>query len=163
MRKLFLWAAIFISGVAYGKQQAVDSLKYGSFGKIYIYRPATAPDALVLFVSGDGGWNQLPANLSRQLAAQNAMVAGINISHYLTSKMAEHQKCYYPAGDFEELSLYLQKKYKFRNYYKPILMGYSSRRHCHGILPRYSNRGAALHYRFAQAIPYKTRRTYLDT
>ncbi len=126
MKKLFLWAAIFISGVAYGKQQAVDSLKYGSFGKIYIYRPATAPDALILFVSGDGGWNQLPENLSRQLAAQNAMVAGINISHYLTSKMAEHQKCYYPAGDFEELSLHLQKKYKFRNYFKPILMGYSS-------------------------------------
>ena len=126
MKNLLLPAAIFISVLAYGNGQAVDSLKYGSFGKVYIYKPAPAPESLVLFVSGDGGWNQLPENLSRKLADQNAMVVGINISHYLTRKMAENQKCYYPAGDFEELSLYLQKKYKFRNYFKPILMGYSS-------------------------------------
>ncbi len=124
MKNLLLPAAIFISVLAYGNGQAVDSLKYGSFGKVYIYKPAPAPESLVLFVSGDGGWNQLPENLSRKLADQKALVVGINIRHYLTRKMAENQKCYYPAGDFEELSLYLQKKYKFRNYFKPILMGY---------------------------------------
>jgi len=103
-----------------------DSLKYGSFGKVYIYKPAAAPDALVLFVSGDGGWNEGTIKMGRQLVKDGAMVIGINISHYLINKMAQHEKCYYPAGDFEELSLYLQKKYKFKNYLKPILMGYSS-------------------------------------
>ena len=126
MKNLLLLVAVFFSVLAYGNQQSVDSLKYGSFGKVYIYKPASVPDALVLFVSGDGGWNQLPENLSRKLVSEGAMVAGINISRYLTRKMAEHEKCYYPAGDFEELSLFLQKKYKFRNYFKPILMGYSS-------------------------------------
>jgi type IV secretory pathway VirJ component len=103
-----------------------DSLKYGSFGKVYIYKPAAMPNALVLFVSGDGGWNQLPIKIGQQLVARGAMVVGINIHNFMVNKMAQHEKCYYPAGDFEELSLYLQKKYKFKNYLKPILLGYSS-------------------------------------
>ena len=103
-----------------------DSLIYGSFGKVYIYKPAKTPDAIVMFVSGDGGWNQLPIKIGQQIVAQGAMVIGINIHNFMVNKMAKHEKCYYPAGDFEELSLYLQKKYKFKNYMKPILMGYSS-------------------------------------
>jgi type IV secretory pathway VirJ component len=103
-----------------------DSLKYGSFGKVHIYKPSRTPDAIVMFVSGDGGWNQLPIKIGKQLVAQGAMVVGINIHDFMVNKMAQHEKCYYPAGDFEELSLYLQKKYKFKNYLKPILMGYSS-------------------------------------
>jgi type IV secretory pathway VirJ component len=103
-----------------------DSLKYGSFGEIHIYEPAAAPDALVMFVSGDGGWNQFPIKIGQQLVARGAMVVGINIHDFMINKMAQHEKCYYPAGDFEELSLYLQKKYKFKNYLKPILLGYSS-------------------------------------
>lgn len=126
MKNLLLLVPVFFSVLAFGNEQAVDSLHYGSFGKVFIYKPVTEPEALVLFVSGDGGWNQLPENLSRKLLHEGAMVAGINISRYLTRKMTEHEKCYYPAGDFEELSLFLQKKYKFRNYLKPILMGYSS-------------------------------------
>jgi len=126
MKNLLLFAAMFLSVLAHGSPKATDSVKYGIFGEVYIYKPSSAPDAIVLFVSGDGGWNQLPVNLSRQLVNEGAMVVGINISRYLTRKMAEHEKCYYPAGDFEELSLYLQKRYNFRNYLKPILMGYSS-------------------------------------
>jgi type IV secretory pathway VirJ component len=103
-----------------------DSLKYGSFGKVYIYKPSSTPDEIVMFVSGDGGWNDLPIKIGKQIVAQGAMVVGINIHNFMVNKMAQHEKCYYPAGDFEELSLYLQKKYKFKNYLKPILLGYSS-------------------------------------
>ncbi len=126
MKNSFLILVLLMFIVGATTASNVDSLKYGNFGKVYIYKPKSAPDALVLFVSGDGGWNQTPINMSKYLVNQGAMVVGINISKYLTSKMKEHEKCFYPAGDFEELSLYLQKKYKFRNYVKPILMGYSS-------------------------------------
>lgn len=105
---------------------SIDSLQYGSFGKVYIYTPASTPDAFVMFVSGDGGWNQLPIKIGEQLVARGAMVIGINIHNYMVKKMVQPEKCYYPAGDFEELSLFLQKKYRFKNYLKPILLGYSS-------------------------------------
>jgi len=126
MRNLFIFITLFIITTIVANASSVDSLIYGNFGKVYIYKPKVIPDAIVLFVSGDGGWNQGPINMGKHLVDRGAMVVGINISKYLTSKMQQHEKCYYPAGDFEELSLYLQKKYKFRNYLKPILMGYSS-------------------------------------
>lgn len=126
MRNLLLCIVLMICVSDLLEAARVDSVKFGSFGKIYIYKPKAAPDAIVLFVSGDGGWNQGPINMGNHLVDKGAMVVGINISKYLINKMKQHEKCYYPAGDFEELSLYLQKKYKFRAYLKPILMGYSS-------------------------------------
>jgi type IV secretory pathway VirJ component len=126
MRILFIFIALCILTTEVTNASSVDSLLYGNFGKVFIYKPKGIPDAVVLFVSGDGGWNQGPINMGNHLVDKGAMVVGINISKYLTNKMQQHEKCYYPAGDFEELSLYIQKKYKFRNYLKPILMGYSS-------------------------------------
>ncbi|MFZ4707219.1 MAG: AcvB/VirJ family lysyl-phosphatidylglycerol hydrolase [Bacteroidales bacterium] len=121
---LFILLAPFISKAA--TTMVPDTIRYGSFGKIVIYKPASTPDAIVLFVSGDGGWNSATSKMGMQLVGQGAMVVGINISSYLSNIMKKHEKCYYPAGDCESLSLFLQKKYKFRNYYKPILAGYSS-------------------------------------
>jgi type IV secretory pathway VirJ component len=126
MKNLFLFITLSLLVIMAANAGGTDSIKFGSFGKVYIYRPASIPDAIVMFVSGDGGWNDLPIKIGKQIVAQGAMVVGINIHNFMINKMAQHEKCYYPAGDFEELSLYLQKKYKFKNYLKPILLGYSS-------------------------------------
>jgi type IV secretory pathway VirJ component len=126
MKNLCLFIAIILFTTAGTVASNVDSLTYGIFGKVYIYKPKVKPEALVLFVSGDGGWNAGPINMCKHLVDQGAMVVGVNISRYMTNKMNRHEKCYYPAGDFEELSLYIQKKYRFKNYLKPILIGYSS-------------------------------------
>lgn len=106
-----------------------DSIRYGNFGKVMIYKAAAPPDALVLFISGEGGWRKgsiSMAKMATNLVEKGAMVIGIDIRYYLGNLEKQKGKCYYPAGDFELLSLYLQKRYKFRNYLKPILMGYSS-------------------------------------
>lgn len=126
MKNLFLFFTLFYLITNAACAGVTDSVKFGSFGKVYIYKPNAAPEAIVLFVSGDGGWNQLPIIMAGHLVDQGAIVVGINIHNFMVNKMALHEKCYYPAGDFEELSLFLQKKYKFKNYLKPILMGYSS-------------------------------------
>jgi type IV secretory pathway VirJ component len=104
----------------------VDSMFYGAFGKVTIYLPAKDPEAVVLFVSGDGGWNEGVVDMAKNIVAQGALVAGIDIIHYYRSIKSLKSKCYYPAGDFEDLSLTIQKKYKFDQYSKPILVGYSS-------------------------------------
>ncbi|MGE5428481.1 MAG: AcvB/VirJ family lysyl-phosphatidylglycerol hydrolase [Methylococcaceae bacterium] len=105
---------------------SVDTLRYGLFGKIVIYQPAATPSALVLFVSGDGGWNSGVVQMAGNLVVQGAMVAGINIKTYFKALNSLSSPCYYPAADFEEVSLMIQKKYKFPVYHKPILVGYSS-------------------------------------
>jgi type IV secretory pathway VirJ component len=103
-----------------------DSMEFGAFGKIVIYKPAKTPESVVLFISGDGGWNKGVIDMAKKVLAQGSLVAGIDIRHYYKNLKKRNQQCHYPAGDFEELSMVLQKKYMIPEYLKPILVGYSS-------------------------------------
>lgn len=103
----------------------IDSLKYGLFGKIMVYHPAKTPNSVVLFVSGDGGWKNGVINMAKDIAGQGALVLGIDAKTYKNALGRTHSDCYYPAADFERLSLMIQKKYKFSTYAKPVLVGYS--------------------------------------
>jgi len=103
----------------------VDSLKYGIFGKVILYHPVKTPNSVVLFVSGDGGWKNGVINMAKDLANQGALVLGIDAKTYKGGLSRLHTDCYYPAADFERISLMIQKKYKFNTYTKPVLVGYS--------------------------------------
>ena len=104
---------------------SVDSLKYGIFGKVILYHPAKTPTSVVLFVSGDGGWKNGVINMARDIANQGALVLGLDAKTYKNGLSKLKTDCYYPAADFERISLMVQKKYKFTTYAKPILVGYS--------------------------------------
>jgi len=103
----------------------VDSIHFGKFGKIILYHPAKEPTSVALFVSGDGGWQHGVINMAKNIARQGALVLGIDAKTYNMALARSGAKCYYPAADFEQLSLMIQKKYKFRTYFKPVLIGYS--------------------------------------
>lgn len=124
-KSIIIAVGLFICGFNVNAT-TIDSINYGVFGNVSIYMPSKAPDAVVLFVSGDGGWNQGVVDMAKYIVSQGALVAGIDIRHYFKHIKSLKSECYYPAGDFEELSITIQKKYKFNQYYKPILIGYSS-------------------------------------
>ncbi|HZL08541.1 MAG TPA: AcvB/VirJ family lysyl-phosphatidylglycerol hydrolase [Prolixibacteraceae bacterium] len=126
MKQIALISILFLLLVQKSEASQVDTLVYGAFGKVAIYQPSTVPESFVLFISGDGGWNSGVVNMANQIIAKGALVAGIDIRHYLKSIKSLKSNCYYPAGDFEEMSLTIQKKYKLNQYLKPILVGYSS-------------------------------------
>lgn len=105
-------------------QESTDS--FGPFGMLHIYKPSGQPRHLTLFISGDGGWNRGVIDMARSLAELDSMVVGIDITHYIRQLDHSREKCAYPAAHFEELSQYLQKKYKFPQYTLPVLAGYSS-------------------------------------
>jgi type IV secretory pathway VirJ component len=107
-------------------QASEESLSFGRFGKVTLYRESPRPLHLVLFVSGDGGWNQGVVDMARTLASLDAVVAGIDITHYLKELRNSPGTCSYPAADFELLSKLIQKRFDFPNYVPPILVGYSS-------------------------------------
>ena len=101
-------------------------VNYGRFGAVSIYRGRDDPREVVLFLSGDGGWNLGVISMAQRLAAQGAIVAGIDIRHYLAQLEKAGEKCVSPAVDFENLSHYLQSKLGLKNYLQPTLVGYSS-------------------------------------
>jgi type IV secretory pathway VirJ component len=105
-------------------QESTDS--YGPFGTLHIYKTSDHPSNVVLFLSGDDGWNPGAVDMARSLAELESMVVGIDTTHYIDELNASKDRCNYAAAHFEDLSQYLQKKYGFALYTPPVLVGYSS-------------------------------------
>jgi type IV secretory pathway VirJ component len=111
----------------FAAQDVVESsLEFGRFGKLALYAPPKEADQVVLFISGDGGWNLGVVDMARELASLDALVVGVDIRHYLKSLEDGQEKCGYPAGDFEALGQFVQKKLGYRQFHRPVLAGYSS-------------------------------------
>jgi type IV secretory pathway VirJ component len=102
-----------------------ESLPFAPFGTVHVYAPAATPDQVVLFVSGDGGWNLGVVPMARRLQAEGALVVGIDVRSLLAG-LERAGSCAYPAGSLEELSRTVQLRHHLPEYRAPILVGYSS-------------------------------------
>lgn len=105
--------------------QQVETMKVPTFGTGTIYLGSAAPQQVVLFVSGDGGWNLGVVGMAEQLRDAGALVVGIDI-RTLMKNLEASSGCAYPAGALEELSRAVQLHFKLPAYKRPILVGYSS-------------------------------------
>ncbi|AMV71210.1 virulence factor family protein [Desulfuromonas carbonis] len=125
MSRLVLPVIVFLlyAATALGGEK---TLQYGPFGTLTLYQNRPQPSHVVLFVSGDGGWNLGVVDMARSLAGLDALVVGIDVTHYLRQLAKRNQTCSYPAADFENLSKFVQKKLGFDRYRTPVLVGYSS-------------------------------------
>jgi type IV secretory pathway VirJ component len=123
---VFFLAGFFVLNIASGIRAEETITQFGRFGKIALYHPSAHPAHVVLFVSGDGGWNLGVVDMARELAALDALVVGVDITYYLKQLESSAERCAYPAADFELLSKYVQKKLGFPQYITPVLIGYSS-------------------------------------
>jgi type IV secretory pathway VirJ component len=104
---------------------AGETFTFAPFGTVHVYAPPGAASQVVLFVSGDGGWNLGVIPMARRLQAEGALVVGIDIRTFLAS-LERSGSCAYPAGSLEELSRAAQLRHRLLEYHAPILVGYSS-------------------------------------
>jgi len=105
--------------------RAADAFTFSPFGSVRLYVPASAPTQVVLFISGDGGWNLGVVPMARRLQAEGALVVGIDIRTFLAS-LERSGACAYPAGSLEELARAVELRQRLPEYLAPILVGYSS-------------------------------------
>jgi type IV secretory pathway VirJ component len=103
-----------------------ESISFGPSGSITLYYNSPSPKNVAIFVSGDGGWNLGVVDMARELTSLDTLVVGVDITHYLKEIEKSDARCLYPAGDFEELSKFVQKRLAFPRYITPVLVGYSS-------------------------------------
>ena len=103
-----------------------ETLNFEDVGTIHIYRESPHPPNVVLFVSGDGGWNAGVANMARALASLESLVVGVDINHFFKSLVDDGEKCSYYAWSLEDVSHFAQQKLGYPRYVFPILVGYSS-------------------------------------
>jgi type IV secretory pathway VirJ component len=123
---VFSFTVLVMLNFTSGIRAEESTAQFGRFGQIALYHPSAHPAHVVLFVSGDGGWNLGVVDMARELAALDALVVGIDITYYLRQLENSSENCVYPAADFELLSKYVQKKLGFSQYITPVLIGYSS-------------------------------------
>jgi type IV secretory pathway VirJ component len=103
-----------------------DTLMFGPFRAVHVYRETQTPKQVVLFVSGEGGWSPGVVDMAREWVKADAWILGIDFRVYSKSMGAAHGVCAYSAADFEGLSHFAQKKLGLKNYQVPMLIGYSS-------------------------------------
>ncbi len=125
-RSLFSIAGVLMCASCVTTTAPTETFTYGRFGEVNVYRGRARPRDVVLFVSGGDGWNSSVIAMARRLNLKGAVVAGIDIRHYLGELENSTEKCVSPAADFENLSHYLQTKLGFKQYLQPTLVGYTS-------------------------------------
>jgi type IV secretory pathway VirJ component len=97
---------------------------HGRFSEVDVYKPQGTPSSFVLLLSDEAGWTPRAVATAQALVQKNAMVAGIDLPRF--RRMLEAippPRCEYIAGDFENLSHFVQAYYKLPDYLPPIVVG----------------------------------------
>ena len=120
----FLWA-----GAAAADDTGIveEQVSIPLFGMVKVYRPESiqATRGVVLFVSGDGGWNLGVVDMARR-SASRAIVVGLSMPAWQKMVQKDPTHCWFPAGELESTAQAIEKIYRLPLYIRPILVGYSS-------------------------------------
>lgn len=100
-----------------------EHLAHGRFGEVSVYAPADAVERVVLVLSGGEGWSPRMGRLARALAADHALVVGIDTPAFVAALEAGGDDCLYPTGDLENLSHFVQGYRRLPAYFPPLLVG----------------------------------------
>lgn len=100
----------------------VAQFSFGRFGEATIYQPRNVRH-VALFFSDAQGWSVKDAMLAQALADSGVLVAGVDTRHYAAQLAKPRKKCSYLAGEFEDFSHELQKRFSPARYHLPVLIG----------------------------------------
>lgn len=106
----------------------IKTFEFPPMGTVYAYLPKKVEDDtdIVLFASGDGGWEPRVVDMVVKMQARGQIVVGFSTPEYLKRIDASKLKCAYPPGELEGLSQFIQRKLNIRIYRMPLVVGYSS-------------------------------------
>jgi len=93
-------------------------------GQTSAYVPKTPTSDVVLFLSGDDGWQLGVVDMARRIAARHIAVVGLNFVW-----MKRHQTdvaCWDTAGELQEIARAAEAQIGVKPYRPPTLVGYSS-------------------------------------
>src|SRR6187397_1011812 len=105
----------------------IKTFEFAPMGTVYAYLPKKIDDDtdIVLFASGDGGWEPRVVDMVVKIQARGQIVVGFSTPEYLKRLDASKLKCAYPPGELEGLSQFIQRKLNIRAYRVPVVVGYS--------------------------------------
>jgi hypothetical protein len=112
---------------AMAKDPEVDRwIDVAGFGEVALYRPKTGARGLVLFASGDGGWNLGVTDMAHEAATLGYWVAGFSTPRYLKALDAGDNACSDADGVLARLAGSLVRELALPATTRPVIIGYSS-------------------------------------
>lgn len=105
----------------------IETVSHGRFHDLALYAPAaSAPTRVVLLLSGQRGFDASGRTIAAALAADGALVAGIDVPALASSFAADGGDCAFADGDLENLSHFIQAYRHLPTYQPPLLVGYGT-------------------------------------
>jgi type IV secretory pathway VirJ component len=101
----------------------VQTREEGRLGAVRVFTSARSGAGFVFVFSDAAGWSPDLAAAARRLAAEGALVVGVDLPGYLRGLRASDDGCHYVVAELEDLSHRLQREYGFPSYRSPILSG----------------------------------------
>ena len=109
------------------KDPEVDRwIDVAGFGEVALYRPKTDARGLVLFASGDGGWNLGVTDMAHEAAGLGYWVAGFSTPRYLKALDAGDGSCSDADGVLASLADSLVRELALPATTRAVIVGYSS-------------------------------------
>jgi type IV secretory pathway VirJ component len=105
--------------------EEIASFNVAPLGTVRVYRSVEHPSQVVIFTSGEIGWNREARDFAEKFASLDSLVIGVDTKEYLGPILAKAY-CTYPSADFENLSRFIQQKFGLSSYTRPILAGYAA-------------------------------------
>jgi type IV secretory pathway VirJ component len=102
---------------------ATQPVHFGLFGNVHTAIPSGDTKRTVVLISDAAGWNARAEVLAAALAADGALVFGVDLPAYLKQMEAINDKCSFPAAHIEEMSDWMQRNQKVTKFTYPLLIG----------------------------------------
>ena len=122
MRRMCLSLFLFCSADTFALATTVP-VHFGLFGQVHTAVPPAEVKRAVVLVSDRNGWDARAESLAVALAADGALVFGIDLPAYLKQMESIDDKCSFPAGHFEEMSDWMQRHQNLKKFSYPYLVG----------------------------------------
>lgn len=118
-----LFATTLLLLLASATRAATVPVHFGLFGNVHTATPVGEIRRIVVLVSDLQGWDARAEALADGLAADGALVFGVDLPAYLKQMVSINDKCSFPAAHFEEMSDWMQRNQKVEKFIYPILVG----------------------------------------
>ena len=118
-----MWLLLTLALCAQTCPAATQPVHFGLFGNVHTATPPGDIKRTVVLISDASGWNARAESLAVALAADGALVFGVDLPAYLQEMESINDKCSFPAAHFEEMSDWMQRNQKLTKFTYPLLVG----------------------------------------
>jgi len=126
-RNAFFRALCFFFGYTLlpdAAQAATIPIHYGLFGDVHVASPTGEAKRTAILISDKDGWSARSEALAAALADGGALVFGIDYPVYEKEmESIKNDACHFPSAHIQEMSDWMQKNQKVKNFAYPVLVG----------------------------------------